>query len=96
MPAIPTEMGIAGKRQLSEAWRNMVCNQGLPLYPVLETVTVPLYRPLGSLHKRRKNLLGAIFKYLPCVCGSLQKKAENRVHGTCLLLQHSFRQQRQR
>ena len=73
----------------------MVRHQGTPLYHILETRNVPSYYSLGSVHQRRKNLLSAILKYLPCVCGGLWTMKEHRGNGTHLLLQRSVRWLRQ-
>ena len=70
----PHNNGNRRQKTLSKAWRHMVHHQGPPFYPILETGTVPSYHPLGSFNKCLQNPLGAIIKYLPCVCGSLWKE----------------------
>ena len=91
MPTITTKMVPEGKLQSPKSWRHMMRHQCTPLHPVLEARKVPPYHPLGSIHKRRKNPLCAILKYLPIVCGSLRTRRGQRRHIEHMLIQRSVR-----
>ena len=91
MPNGTTTMAPEGKLKSPKAWRHMMRHQGTPLHPVMEARKVPPHHPLGSIHKRRKNPLCAILKYLPSVCGSLQTRRGQIGHIAHMLLQRGIR-----